>query len=371
MFKTFFPKSSKKLELLQKGRTVFKEIQTINENSQINETDKITKITKLLTDNKSLFAKKDYLNGDSLFNLIARYNTECLKIPGIAKKYDTKISDSIHYLATHPDLTFLIGKELNQHVNESLYPADLEDEQSQCQEHGNKCDEKNYNRNQVICNLQKGSVNNKDYITPTCIMAKSCNNPNVVSRHVDTDAEEIPETISETIPETISETNSANLNALTNEDVEELELLKEFKEKTCDPYLEDYKKQNEFEIQEIKKSRKALMEKLNNLKTQKGGSYYTNESTTQQLQAFNEFKEKLCTPKMKKLKSQLDNEMRNEVEKNNKIRAEITELETQKSKPKRWNIFRRTGGKTKRSMKRKNKITKRKKQIKHKTRSNK
>ena len=111
--KKLLPKNTKlKIELLEKGRTVFKEIQYINDNKTKSKEEKEKEIIKKLEENKTLFEKKSYLDNDSLLNYIARFNTKCLHFSSLASKMELKINDSIKYLAEHPKVTLLMGEIL-------------------------------------------------------------------------------------------------------------------------------------------------------------------------------------------------------------------------------------------------------------------
>jgi len=228
--------------LVRKGRNVMAKIKEIYENKELNYESKIKQITDILTNNKELFKKKDFMENESLLDYINQFNTRCLPIKN--EKVLHAISKKISYLQENPDLAKLIGKILNEEVKQSL-PLNGGD----CEDIGTHCDLDTYNRNQVICNMQKGSnIENAEY-GERCTMAKSC------SKSIDVPPNENHEE-ADTIPKPISHELSPNENReeantipkpisheLSPQDVKEFKQFKEFKQSICAPELDKYNQQ--------------------------------------------------------------------------------------------------------------------------------
>jgi len=205
-------------------------IKEIYENKELNYESKIKQITDILTNNKELFKKKDFMENESLLDYINQFNTRCLPIKN--EKVLHAISKKISYLQENPDLAKLIGKILNEEVKQSL-PLIAGD----CEDIGTHCDLDTYNRNQVICNMQKGSdIENAEY-GERCTMAKSCNRP------IDVPPNENHEEVNP-IPE--QNENNEVVDAvpeLSPQDLKEFKQFKEFKQSICAPELDKYNQQ--------------------------------------------------------------------------------------------------------------------------------
>jgi len=221
--------------LVRKGRNVMVEIKKIYENKKLDENSKIKQITDILTNNKELFKKKDFMENESLLDYINQFNTGCLPIKN--EKVLHAISKKISYLQENPDLAKLIGKILNKEVEQSL-PLNSGD----CEDIGTHCDSDTYNRNQVICNMQKGSdIENAEY-GERCTMAKSCNRP------IDVPPNENHEEVNPILEQ--NENNEVanafpepNSPELSPQDLNEFKQFKEFKQSICAPELDKYNQQ--------------------------------------------------------------------------------------------------------------------------------
>jgi len=219
--------------LVRKGRNVMVEIKKIYDNKKIDENSKIKQITDVLSKEKDLFVKKDFMENESLLDYINQFNTRCLPIKN--EKVLHAISKKISYLQENPDLAKLIGKILNEEVAQSL-PFSAGD----CQDIGTHCDKDTYNRNQVICNMQKGSDIENAEFSERCKMAESCNRQ--ISAPPDVNNEElntIPEQNDE-VANTIPEPNSPEL---SSQDLKELKQFRDFKQNLCTHELEKYNQQ--------------------------------------------------------------------------------------------------------------------------------
>ena len=161
-----------KIALLARNiRNTFKKIEQIYENKKLDEKSKIEQITPIITKNKDLFEKKIFLKNKSVFDIIKQFNTKCSSIPDgkVLHTIDKKIS----YLEKNPELTKLIGKILKEQVQQSIDPINNEDDFCEDLE-TSECAPKNYNRNQVICNLQKGTEIENAENSKSCTMANNC-----------------------------------------------------------------------------------------------------------------------------------------------------------------------------------------------------
>lgn len=225
--------------LVRKGRNVFVEIKQIYENKKLDDESKIKQITDILNNQKELFEKKKFMKDESLLDYINQFNTRCLPIKN--DKVLHAISKKISYLQENPDLSKLIGKILNKEVKQSL-PLSAGD----CQDISDHCDSDTYNRNQVICNMQKGSgIENAEY-GERCTMAKSC------SKSIATPAPTLAPT-----------TSSRATNTMSEKELKEFEQFKDFRKDMCEPELTDYKNQTEFEFKEMAKATGDIRTRLN------------------------------------------------------------------------------------------------------------
>ena len=165
---------------LDDAKSVFKNIQVINDDPEKTQEDKKTDIIKLLHDNKSVFEKKGFMGDKSIIEKIAIYNTSCeVKLPIADTKFKSIISKKINYLANHPELTYLMGKTLGEIVKNDLHPMKLMDNDDDCTplQGEDECYQENYNRNLIICKLQQGATNTPTYNTPQCEKASKCTPP--------------------------------------------------------------------------------------------------------------------------------------------------------------------------------------------------
>lgn len=157
--------------LARKVRNIFKEIEKIYEDPELDEKSKITQITTIITKNKDLFKEKTFLKNKSVFDYIKQFNTKCSPITSsnMVHTIDKKIS----YLEKNPELTKLIGKILKEEVQQSIDP--INNENDSCEDlETSQCSSKNYNRNQVICNLQKGTEIENAENSKSCTLANNC-----------------------------------------------------------------------------------------------------------------------------------------------------------------------------------------------------
>lgn len=161
----------KKGNLAIKVRNIFKEIEEIYEDPKLDEKSKITQITTIITKNKKLFEKKTFLKNKSVFDIIKQINTKCSPITSSNMVHT--IDKKILYLEKNPELTKLIGKILKEEVQQSIDPINNEDDFCEDLE-TSECASKNYNRNQVICNLQKGTEIENAENSKSCTMANKC-----------------------------------------------------------------------------------------------------------------------------------------------------------------------------------------------------
>ena len=185
-----------KIALLARNiRNTFKKIEQIYENEKLDEKSKIEQITPIITKNKDLFKEKIFLKNKSVFDIIKRFNTNCSSIPDgkVLHTIDKKIS----YLERNPELTKLIGKILTEQVQQSIDPINNEDDFCEDLE-TSECASKNYNRNQVICNLQKGTEIKNAENSKSCTMANKCKRQ--PSKNID-EKKELEEDITEEVPE--------------------------------------------------------------------------------------------------------------------------------------------------------------------------
>lgn len=176
-------------------RNLFIKIEKIYENEKLDEKSKIEKITPIITKNKDLFKEKIFLKNKSVFDIIKQINTKCSSIPEgkVLHTIDKKIS----YLERNPELTKLIGKILKEQVQQSIDPINNEDDFCEDLE-TSECASKNYNRNQVICNLQKGTEIENAENSKSCTMANKCKRQ--PSKNID-DKKELEEDKNEEVPE--------------------------------------------------------------------------------------------------------------------------------------------------------------------------
>lgn len=187
----------KKGNLARNVRNIFKEIEKLYENKNLDEKSKITQITTIITKNKKLFEKKIFLKNKSVFDIIKQINTKCSPITSSNMVHT--IDKKILYLEKNPELTKLIGKILKEEVQQSIDPINNEDDFCEDLE-TSECASKNYNRNQVICNLQKGTEIENAENSKSCTMANKCERQE--SKNIDDKVvEEVPEEIPEEVPE--------------------------------------------------------------------------------------------------------------------------------------------------------------------------
>ena len=167
-------------------------------NEPLNEDEIQEEMEKILSvKGTDLFSKKDFLGGDSLFDKIIQYNTDCAKLGKfnpLKSTIEHTVDKRIHYLADNPQFTFQLGKVLQKIFEENGLPESeqpkqvisdvgiMDIRQDSCP---SKVTKEEYcgdgkkalnerKRDQALCALQRGTFDNENYPFMTCKSSNVC-----------------------------------------------------------------------------------------------------------------------------------------------------------------------------------------------------
>lgn len=178
-------------KFIEDANKMFKKLRTIHENNELDENQKEQDMETILTEKGvELFSKKAFLGGDSLFDKIIQYNTDCAKLGKfnpLKSVIEHTVDKRIHYLADNPQFTFQLGKILQKvfeksELPETERPKQLIDDVGVMnirEECPSKVSEEEYcgegkkaqnerKRDQALCALQRGTFGNAEYPFMTC-----------------------------------------------------------------------------------------------------------------------------------------------------------------------------------------------------------
>ena len=187
----FLKKGTEAKKFIEDANKMLKKLRTIHENNELDEDQKEQDMEAILTEEGvELFSKKSFLGGDSLFDKIIQYNTDCAKLGKfnpLKSVIEHTVDKRIHYLADNPQFTFQLGKILQKVFEKSELPETERPKQviddvgvmNIREECPSKVSEEEYcgegkkaqnerKRDQAVCALQRGTFNNADYPFMAC-----------------------------------------------------------------------------------------------------------------------------------------------------------------------------------------------------------
>ena len=193
----FLKKGTEAKKFIEDANKMFKKLRTIHENNELDENQKEQDMETILTEKGvELFSKKAFLGGDSLFDKIIQYNTDCAKLGKfnpLKSVIEHTIDKRIHYLADNPQFTFQLGKILQKVFEERGLPVseqpqvvinngEIKSARQKCPSKVSKeeyCGDGNKavnerKRDQALCALQRGIFDKPEHQFVTCESSDVC-----------------------------------------------------------------------------------------------------------------------------------------------------------------------------------------------------
>jgi len=186
-------------KFIEDANKMFKNLRTVYENTELDEEQKTQDMEAILTEKGvELFSKKAFLGGDSLFDKIIQYNTDCAKLGKfnpLKSLIEHTVDKRIHYLADNPQFTFHLGKilqkvfEENEEISETEQPKEMISDVGIWNIREDSCPSKvpkeeycgdgkkaqnERKRDQALCALQRGTFGDAEYPFMTCKSSNVC-----------------------------------------------------------------------------------------------------------------------------------------------------------------------------------------------------